>query len=307
MILAAPEAHRCPGKTTEPTGKGRQPMADLPDVDAVIRLMREVAAAEILPRFRRLGAGDVSEKGGPKDLVTVADLESERRLTQELTALVPGSIVVGEEVCESDTGRIAALAGTAPVWLVDPVDGTNNFVRGDPCFAVIVGYCVRGETLAGWILDPLRDEVVWARRGGGAWRGSANAAERLRIGPAQALPAMCGSLGARLAQRVRGRREAGFSDVPARIIRLGCTGREYMNLATGTLDFACYTRLKPWDHAAGVLIHAEAGGWSRLVEVDRPYRPAPAIMPETLLLAPDQASGLALEAAFAAHGLGAPA
>ena len=81
-------------------------------------------------------------------------------------------------------------------------------------------------------------------------------------------------------------------------MRYGCTGREYIDLGRGTLDFARYQRLKPWDHAAGVLIHGEAGGFSALVEDERPYRPAPPIMDDTVLLAPDEASWRALRTAF---------
>jgi fructose-1,6-bisphosphatase/inositol monophosphatase family enzyme len=87
--------------------------------------------------------------------------------------------------------------------------------------------------------------------------------------------------------------------MPARIVRYGCVGREYMDLAGGALDFALYTRLKPWDHAAGVLIHQEAGGFSRITDDGTSYQPAPGIQQTTLLLAPDQAAWQALNAAFA--------
>jgi len=112
----------------------------------VMRLMAEVAAAEIVPRFGKLGAGDVRDKGKPWDLVTVADIAAEAFLTTALGRLVPGSAVVGEEACAADAGVMAALGGAAPVWLIDPVDGTNNFVHGQPCFAVVIAYCEGGET-----------------------------------------------------------------------------------------------------------------------------------------------------------------
>ena len=74
------------------------------DIDLVAQHMRETAAAVILPRFRALDAAEVREKSGPKDLVTIADLEAEARLTPLLQDLLPGSVVVGEEACEKDRG-----------------------------------------------------------------------------------------------------------------------------------------------------------------------------------------------------------
>ncbi len=258
-----------------------------PDVAAVAALIREVAAAEVLPRFRRLAAADISEKSGPQDLVTTADVEAERALAARLPALVPGSLVVGEEAAAADPDLLGRLAGEAPVWLVDPVDGTANFVRGEACFAVIVAYCVGGETRAGWILDPLTDRMIWAVAGQGAWTGDAEA-HRLWLSSPRPLAEMRGSLGYTLGKRLRTRIAAGLQDGPGEIVRYGCTGQEYMDLARGRLDFARYRRLKPWDHAAGVLIHAEAGGHAALVEDGRPYRPEPRLMPETVLLAPDR-------------------
>lgn len=260
-----------------------------PQIDRVSAIIRDVAAAEVMPRFQRLAASDIAEKRDPQDLVTTADLEAERRLEAALTALAPGSVVVGEEGVESDPGRFAALAGGAPVWLVDPVDGTYNFANGKPCFAVIVALCLGGETEAAWIFDPVADAMVWAERGMGAWTDENGDVRPLAAARPRPVSAMAGSLGWRLGRRVRERAEAG-EDAPARIVRLRCTGREYMDLADGRLDFAQYTRLKPWDHAAGVLIHAEAGGYNRLVGAGTPYQPTAGILDDTILLAPDAAS-----------------
>jgi fructose-1,6-bisphosphatase/inositol monophosphatase family enzyme len=270
----------------------------IPNVKTVISIIREVAAAEIMPRFRNLGADDVAAKGSPSDLVTTADIEAERRLSAALMRLRPGSAVIGEEAAEHDPTVFAAFAGTSPVWLVDPVDGTRNFAHDKPCFAVIVAYCLGGETVAGWIHDPVADATVWAARGGGAWIEDAAGERPIRAAAPRDLERMTGSLGWRLARRIKAQRESGLT-MPGRIVRYGCVGREYMDLAGGALDFALYTRLKPWDHAAGVLIHREAGGFSRITDDLTPYRPAPGIQQTTLLLAPDEAAWQALDAAFA--------
>lgn len=260
----------------------------IPDPMAVITAIRQVAAEELVPRFRRLSQDEVNQKAGPQDLVTVADLEAERRLSIVLRRLLPGSTVVGEEGTEDDPDLLAALGSTRPAWLVDPVDGTNNFVHGRACFAVIVGLVVESRTLAGWIHDPLADATAWALAGEGAWQETPAGRIRLRASFPRPVDAMTGSVGHRLGRRLTEDRDAGIGDGPRRLVRYGCTGREYMDLAAGKLHFAHYRRLKPWDHAAGVLIHHEAGGYARIAEDRTPYRPLPAIREDTLLLAPDE-------------------
>src|SRR6266540_1190144 len=93
-----------------------------------------VAQGERMGRVRRLGTGEEWEKA-PGDLVTAADLAAEARLAAELVPLVPGSAFVGEESTAAGAG-LAALGGDRPVWIVDPLDGTSNFVQGDERFCV---------------------------------------------------------------------------------------------------------------------------------------------------------------------------
>lgn len=273
-----------------------------PDTDKVIAIMRRVAASEIMPRFGNLVASDIAEKRGPKDLVTIADTEAERALAEALLALVPGSAAVGEEAVDADPDVLEALGGSAPVWLIDPVDGTNNFANGKACFAVIIGYCSGGEIRAGWIHDPVADVTVWAREGEGTWIDTALERRRLRLPPPKSVAQMTGSLGHRWTKRLKERVKAGLGMPGPRLVRYGCTGREYMDLAAGRLDFAAYTRLKPWDHAAGVLIYREAGGVAQVTdarrEADRGYRPLPAILETTLLLAPNHACWRGLKASL---------
>lgn len=262
----------------------------IPDSERVIQIMREVAAREIMPRFQRLKTSDIAEKRNASDLVTTADLEAERHLTAALTALEPDAVVVGEESTEGNAALLSLLGGEKPVWVIDPVDGTLNYARGRACFAVIVAFCVKGNTLGGWILDPVSNEVVHAIAGQGAWLTDPGGRQQLRVAVRRDVGDMMGSAGRRLARLVTARQTVSLSGGLPKMVKYGCTGREYMDLARGTLDFAHYVRLKPWDHAAGVLIHAEAGGVSRLMGSRTPYRPRPQIMEETILLAPDEAS-----------------
>ncbi len=268
----------------------------LPEPQRVTDIMRTVARDVVLPRFRALAQHEVSEKS-PGDLVTIADVEAEARLADLLSALLPGSLVVGEEDYEHNPSILTALESTKPVWVVDPVDGTHNFAHGVPCFAMIVGLCCDGETVAGWIYDPIADRTAWTVRGQGAWLDG----QPLRVSQPASRAACRGSLGNRLRARLDDMRVAGNADVPGDLVRYRCVGQEYIDLACGKLHFARYAgRLKPWDHAAGVLMHQEAGGFSQLVESRSPYSPREGILRQPLFLAPDASSWDALHTVVSA-------
>ena len=270
----------------------------LPPPESVIEIIRDAAAAVIMPRFRKLADTDVFEKA-PGDIVTAADIEAEKRLAEALVAVVPRSVAVGEEAAFADPGLLAVLAHKAPAWLIDPVDGTQNFADGIACFAVMVALCANGRTQAGWIHDPCADETAFAAVGAGAWLFDAAGRTRMRVAPPAPVSAMSGVLGGRLRDRLALGRPCAPETVPRKMVRLGCAGREYLDLARGRLHFAQYGgRLKPWDHAAGVLIHAEAGGFDRLVGSAATYAPRGGIIDDTLRLTPNAAAWRALHAAF---------
>lgn len=283
-----------------PAGAGefRLSEPELPPPESVIEIIRDVAAAAIMPRFRQLADTDVFEKA-PGDIVTAADLEAEKRLAQALVALVPRSIAVGEEAAFADPRLLDVLDEKAPAWLIDPVDGTQNFADGIACFAVMVALCAAGRTLAGWVHDPCADETAFAATGAGAWLFDACARTPMRVAPSAPVSAMSGVLGGRLRDRLALARRCAPENVPQKMVRLGCAGREYLDLARGRLQFAQYGgRLKPWDHAAGVLIHAEAGGFGQLAGSGAAYAPRGGIVEDTLRLAPDETAWRALHAAF---------
>ena len=233
----------------------------LPDIEAVAEIMRDVAATEIRPRFRQLSTDQIRRKdsGG---LVTIADTESEKRLGQALTSLLPGSVVLGEEAAEGNPHAYDCLEGDAPVWIVDPVDGTNNFAAGNPDYVVIIALATGGVVRTGAILAPETGVLVTAEEGGGAWCEG----RRLHPGEASERTTLKGSLGRRL--RKLDEVQGVFSSTET----VGSCGIEYMRIALGDLDFSHYRGLKPWDHAAGDLIVREAGGMVGFIDEAR-YRP----------------------------------
>lgn len=252
-----------------------------PDPEAVAALLRRAATEIILPRFRNLDKSDVREKG-PGDLVTIADTEAEQLLTPLLRRLAPGSVVVGEEAVSTDAGVLDLLQGTEGVWLIDPVDGTFNFVHGDPNFAVIVAYVEQGTVRGGWIHEPLEDRTVWAVAGEGAWNDS----HRLRIPPAPPLEQMVGSVSGRTPGGARARDVLQARLKLGPLVNIRSAGRTYTRLARGEIHYAYFSRSRPWDHAAGLLIHREAGGCGAFLDGEA-YSPLRSNYP--LLLAPDEA------------------
>ncbi|WP_328672390.1 inositol monophosphatase family protein [Streptomyces sp. NBC_00328] len=230
--------------------------------------IRKAAATEIMPRFRQLSADEIDQKSGPHDLVTDADRLAERYLTEALTALLPGSVVVGEEAVHADPATYEAIQGTAPVWIVDPVDGTRQFVHGDSGFCTLVALVLDGVVWASWTYAPARDEFATAIRGRGA--------------VLDGVPLRCGSPGpgrdldiatshpdyttdeqkrALLGLRVEG--------VVAR--PCGSAGLEYLAIARGELDATAFSWEAAWDHAAGLLLVEEAGG-AHLTLGGEPFR-----------------------------------
>jgi fructose-1,6-bisphosphatase/inositol monophosphatase family enzyme len=256
-----------------------------PSVDPaqVSEILREVAAAEILPRFKKLAAGDIQHKGNKGDFATTADLEAERALEARLTSLLPGSVAVGEEGVAKDPKRLDAIGGSAPVWVIDPLDGTHNFAGGIAHFCVIAALVANGDVVGGWVHDPVAGSTIAAERGGGAWE----AGRRCHVAPAVPVEAMKGAIYSRTDLA------AVAPDLAASKQRYGnggerrCAGHEYLALARGEMHFAMFSRLLPWDHAAGALIQREAGGTNACWD-GTPYR---ATRHEGgILLAPDRES-----------------
>ncbi len=207
-------------------------------------------AAAVVGRHRR-GPLGVSSKSTVTDLVTEADRASERWLVQRIAALRPADAVLGEEGAGSD--------GTSGVrWVLDPIDGTVNFVLGLPQYAVSVAAELDGQVVAGAVCNAASGEVFRAHRGGGAYLGDA------RLNGPRVVPlarAVVGTgFGYAAAQRGRqGAVVAGLLPRVADIRRLGSASLDLCAVAQGRLDAYFEAGLQPWDYAAGVLIATEAG------------------------------------------------
>lgn len=263
------------------------------DIQKVSSLIREAAELEVMPRYQALAHHEVrhKEKGDP---VTIADEASEARLTAALRDLLPGSLVVGEEAAEVDPSVFNRLGEDAPVWIIDPIDGTRNFAKGQPVFAVMVALVQKGKTVASWILELPNERMAVAESGGGAWLDGARLS-------AAAMPGSLGAAKGTLHASTWGRPEIARSlernrGKVSQVKSLGCAGAEYVRLASGEMHFSLFTKLMPWDHAPGTLLYREAGGLARLLEGEE-YSP---LQRETqgLLMAPGEEAWEALRRAL---------
>ena len=223
--------------------------------DAVTTIVRHVGDAIVLPRWRNLASGDVREKARD-DLVTVVDEAAEAALTPALQALLPDSRVLGEEAASADPALLDRVGEAGALWVVDPIDGTANFVDGNDNFAVMVGLLHGGVMQSGWIYLPARGELFEAHAGEGAFLNG-KALARVKA-PDQLTHAHAGISLKYTPEPLRGLMAPKLGQF-ASASPFMCAGREYAALATGEKAVALYNRLLPWDHVPGLLLAQECG------------------------------------------------
>ncbi len=220
-------------------------------LDLATTLVRE-AGARAMRHFRSTDL--VTASKGLQDPVTVADREVEAHLVDAIAQRFPGDAVIGEE-----GGAHGTVGSDTPVWVIDPIDGTDNFARGLPLWCVSVGVVVGSRAELGLILAPALDEFYVARRGHGCTRNGA---------PVQV--SSCSEAG-------RARINLGYSRRRPAAGHLQCIERllandfEYSRLGSGALGLAYVadgrfdgyweSHVNSWDVAAGLCIATEAGAW----------------------------------------------
>jgi fructose-1,6-bisphosphatase/inositol monophosphatase family enzyme len=258
------------------------------DLREVGRFLAQAAQTEIIPRFRKLRVDQVRTKTSSFDIVTEADEAAEEAIAKQVSAAFPGVLVIGEERCHANPGLLDSI-GTAPLAvIIDPIDGTRNFAAGLPLFGVMAAVTIHGKVVAGAIYDPICKDTAYALREGGAWQeGEDGRRMPLRVAAAVPPGQMDAIVGTQfLPDDIR-------SVVLANLTRIGsstsfrCAAHEYRLAASGGLHVLFYNKLMPWDHAAGWLLHREAGGYSAHFD-GSPY--APTRFSGGLLCAPDQTS-----------------
>ncbi|RYH09322.1 inositol monophosphatase [Tropicimonas sp. IMCC6043] len=237
---------------------------------ALIEAVRKAAREEILPRFRNLGPEGADAKAHAEDLVTEADRRAELSITAAIGDILPGAAVVGEEAVAEDATVLERIGASETCVIIDPVDGTWNFAKGLSTFGVLLAVTHRAETVFGLLYDPLNDDWVMARKGGGAWFCTADG-RRERLDVTRGDPISGFASPWLLPEEKRVRFFEGL--MPYNRVRdLGCACHDYRMLCMGNGRFGFAIKLNPWDHAAGVLALQEAGGEVGMLD-GRAYSP----------------------------------
>ncbi len=206
-------------------------------------------------------------KSTTTDLVSDADDDAEELIVRRIRATRPEDAVIAEE------GSVGGSGASGIRWLVDPLDGTINFLYGIPHWSVSVACADAEGVVAGVVYDPLRDELFHAERSGGAWLGGRRLAVTTLADLALALVATGFSYAAeeRSAQAAF---YAGIAGSVRDVRRAGSAALDLAWVAAGRLDAYFELLRAPWDSAAGSLLVREAGGLvTEIVEATRPGGP----------------------------------
>ena len=220
----------------------------------VAAIMRDAANRAIMPRYQSLTADQIDAKAAD-DVVTIADKEAELILAEGLARLLPDATIIGEEAAHANPALLERL-GDALCWIIDPIDGTNNYAAGKPPFGVMVALSQGGETVAGWIYDPLSGRLAHAHRGCGAFIGEDRIAAQTtgQEPPVAAISLVFMDPAQRAAMKDHIAPHYTLTDIPR------CAAEQYPRLVLGVNDCSIFERTLAWDHAAGVLFVNEAGG-----------------------------------------------
>ena len=234
-------------------------MAMQPPIINVMEQAARKAARGLIRDFGEVEQLQVSRKG-PADFVSAADMRAEKVLLEELRKARPRYGLLMEE------GGAKAGKDEHNRWIVDPLDGTSNFLHGIPHFAISIAQEQDGEVIAGVVFEPLRDELFWAAKGAGAYLNR----RRLRVSSREHLQDALIATG--IPFKGKPKHEA-FLDTMAKVMpevagirRFGSAALDLAWLAAGRYDGFWEFGLEPWDIAAGLLLVREAGG--RVTDID---------------------------------------
>ena len=235
-----------------------EPGASTPEalLKIAVRIARE--AAVTARRMRAEAITDVQTKSTDTDVVTAADRAVERQVVDALAAERPGDSVLGEEYGSSAPDTTGPAGPGAVRWILDPIDGTVNYLYGLPQYAVSLAAEVDGVVVAGVVRNAATGDEWTATRGGGAWRGDRRLTGSARTTLDQSLLAT--GFGYDPARRAhQGAVLAGLITRVRDIRRFGSAALDLCMAAEGSVDAYFEKGLNPWDHAAGGLVAVEAG------------------------------------------------
>ncbi|GMW02548.1 MAG: inositol monophosphatase [Candidatus Hydrogenedentota bacterium] len=228
-------------------------MTEIAFIEAELRAVSEY----VRDRYNARHEVHISHKIDPNDMLTEVDLAVQERIVARIRDEYPDDIIVGEEsglheLPHQNAGR---------VWLIDPIDGTQNFVRSlFPAFGVSIAFCQDGEVAAGGVLVPMQETLFLAERGAGATRNG----QRLHVSNVTDLTMARAEIDFSV-QRDRAATVDTFRPLMEQVGQVRCYCAAVIgicSIATGDSDIYVHVGLNPWDFAAAMLIAEEAGGSS---------------------------------------------
>jgi myo-inositol-1(or 4)-monophosphatase len=218
------------------------------------------ASRSLIRDFGEIEKLQVSSKG-PGDFVSAADKRSEKIIIEELLKVDPNYGILSEEA------GVINKNNQDNRWIIDPIDGTMNFLNGIPQFAISIAYEEKGEIICGIIFDPIKDEMFFAEKGNGAFLNNT----RIRVTNKKKLKeSILVTGGPKFDSK---KKEAIFQEyikisnnVESSIRKFGSAALDIANVACGRFDGYWQWELKYWDIAAGIIILKEAGGTVEFIE-----------------------------------------
>ncbi|MBI4668990.1 MAG: inositol monophosphatase [Elusimicrobia bacterium] len=225
-------------------------------------------AGSLLRRyFGRLGTAQACfKKNEPINLVSIADTESQRLVVKKIKEFFPGEAILAEE---GDLAERKERLRSGPLWVLDPLDGTVNFLHGFPAFAVSLAFCVDSEPRLGAVFNPVTGEFFWGEKGRGSYLGAGDFStagnfKRLAVSKTKKLADSLMGTGFGYDRRERAdfylKYYRAFLKVSHDVRRMGAAALDLAWLAAGRLDGFWEWQLNSWDVAAGLLLIREAGG-----------------------------------------------
>lgn len=222
-----------------------------PEINVIKKVCEKISKV-IIRDFGEIEKLQVSKKG-PGDFVTKTDKKVEKIIIEELNRARPKYGFIAEEsgVYKSDSEFS---------WVVDPIDGTANFMRGTPHFSVSIALEKNKEIICGAIFDPIKNEIFFAEKGRGSYLNN----RRIRVSKIKTLDEMIGLYGWRTIDKMPN--ESFFQQLKNgagkinKLRNFGSAALDLAYVAAGRADFAWFDHLKYWDYAAGIILVLEAGG-----------------------------------------------
>lgn len=266
-------------------------------IDQVAALMIEAGRSIIMPSFNNLSPDDIATKSSDTDFVTIADREAEFWLIPRLEELLEGAIALGEETI-SDDPKAERQIQKHLAFVIDPIDGTRNFIQGSPHFCSMVSLIDKGEPLIAWVYRPIDGDMIVAVAGEGAfhmmldeagqitdWEPIMRSFDRLTLSDMIGTGGIKGLNGAKkLAVRAQ------LRALPHRRL-IGSAGCEAAMIALGEHDYLMHSKTTAWDHTPVDLIAREVGALSLSLPKGRAFSPT---CDDAILVAPDKQAWLLL-------------